>query len=170
MLRDDLGETPRSPASVSVFADPFCALPRDDGPCLPFENGARFTMHEILTLERGSPSSANPEKAAGARDQLDLLNRLGLPQDATEEDDSRDGHIYAVILRPDLETPDVVAMIHYVTDFGAGSARGHAVDSGWSIRLTRMSDIQLLASQYPDLIEDCFRIDPADRGRGGDEA
>lgn len=119
-------------------------------------------MPDLMTLNRGLPSGTKPDSEAGAREQLDLLNRLGLSLDATGED--ADEHVYVVILRPDLDTPEVVAMIHYVTDFGTGDARGYAVEDGWSIRLTRMGDIQLLASQYPDLIQDCFRADPAAGG------
>ncbi|SFU21705.1 hypothetical protein SAMN05518861_12851 [Mesorhizobium sp. YR577] len=47
----------------------------------------------------------------------------------------------------------MVSLIRYITDFGSGDARGVALDGGWSMRLTRLSDLQLLTSQYPDLIE-----------------
>ena len=61
---------------------------------------------------------------------------------------------YFVRLRRDLQAHDVVSLIHYITVFGSGDARGFALDGGWSIRLTKLTDLQLVANQYPDLIED----------------
>ncbi|WP_378620180.1 hypothetical protein [Nitratireductor sp. GCM10026969] len=60
---------------------------------------------------------------------------------------------YVVRLRPDLDIPEVVRLIDYVHAFGTGDARGHAVDGGWSLRLTELSDLRLLATYVPELIE-----------------
>lgn len=61
--------------------------------------------------------------------------------------------IYVVRLRKDLQITDVTRMLHYLTDFGSGDSRGHALDGGWSIRLGNLSDLQLLSSQCADLID-----------------
>ena len=58
-----------------------------------------------------------------------------------------------VRVRRELGPQDVVALVRYLTDFGSGDARGVAVDGGWSIHVTKLADLQLVTSQYPDLIE-----------------
>lgn len=62
-------------------------------------------------------------------------------------------NVFLVKLRSDLQVTDVVSIVHYVTDFGVGDARGLALDGGWSIRLSELSDLRLLALQFPELIE-----------------
>lgn len=60
---------------------------------------------------------------------------------------------FVVRVRRELGAQDVVALVRYLTDFGSGDALGVAVDGGWSIHLTKLADLQLVTSQYPDLIE-----------------
>lgn len=63
------------------------------------------------------------------------------------------GPHYIVGLRPDVDTDGVVRLVRYVTDFGTGEVRGRAVNGGWSIQLSQLSDLRLLQAQYPDLVE-----------------
>ncbi len=75
------------------------------------------------------------------------------PPIATAQNYQGPDEIFIVRLRRDLQAHQVVSLIRYITDFGSGDARGVALDGGWSMRLTKLSDLQLLTSQYPDLIE-----------------
>ncbi|WP_091918112.1 hypothetical protein [Mesorhizobium sp. YR577] len=75
------------------------------------------------------------------------------PPIATARNYEGPDEVFIVRRRRDLQAHQVVSLIRYITDFGSGDARGVALDGGWSMRLTRLSDLQLLTSQYPDLIE-----------------
>lgn len=80
------------------------------------------------------------------------------PTITPEEEASRTGQPgerpYTLLLQRHLQIGDVTRLLHYVTDFGTGDARGHEHDGGWSIRLSDISDVRLLTSQCGDLIED----------------
>lgn len=89
--------------------------------------------------------------------QVRQLSRpAGDPAEATGRNartQAAEGKAFFVKLRSDLQTNDVVSIVHYVTDFGTGDARGLALDGGWSIRLSEISDLRLLAFQFPELID-----------------
>lgn len=80
------------------------------------------------------------------------------PTTTPEEEACRTGQSaersYTLLLQRHLQIGDMTRLLHYVTDFGTGDARGHEHDGGWSIRLSDMSDVRLLTSQCSDLIED----------------
>lgn len=61
---------------------------------------------------------------------------------------------YTLVLRGHLELKDVTWLLHYVSDFGTGDARGHAYDGRWCIRLSEIRDVRLLISQCGDIIVD----------------
>jgi hypothetical protein len=87
-----------------------------------------------------------------------------LTSDGTANDDTTrstinaetEDAIYVVRLRSDLQINEVTRLVHYVSDFGSGDVRGHALEGGWCLRLTRLSDLRLLAAQCPELIEGHF--------------
>lgn len=69
------------------------------------------------------------------------------PANATER-------CYTLVLERHLQIDDVTRLLHYVSDFGIGDARGHAHGGGWCIRLSEIADVRLLTSQCGDLIDD----------------
>jgi hypothetical protein len=70
-----------------------------------------------------------------------------------DRSDSRSAPTYVVRLRRDLRMTDVKRLLRYISDFGSGAARAHALDGGWCIRLSSLADLRLLSSQCAELIE-----------------
>jgi hypothetical protein len=63
---------------------------------------------------------------------------------------SRSAPTYVVRLRRDLQMTDVTQLLRYISDFGSAAARGHALDGGWCIRLSNLSDLRLSPSNAPN--------------------
>lgn len=60
---------------------------------------------------------------------------------------------YVVRLRLDLQMAAVTRLLRYISDFGVGHASAHALDGGWCIRLSSVTDLRVFSSQCAELIE-----------------
>ena len=118
------------------------------------KEGTRSRMVEFDLFDDG-PGTAND---SGPLDNSTATSAPEMAVDfrpsAMAQDCEPPKETFFIRLRCDLQAHDVVSLIHYITVFGSGDARGFALDGGWSIRLTKLTDLQLVAAQYPDLIED----------------
>lgn len=94
--------------------------------------------------------SGTPDAAASAESPATSIDNHPSPD---AQDCEHANEVFVVRLRCDLQAHEVVSLIRYITDFGSGDARGVALDGGWSMHLTKLPDLRLLTSQFPDLIE-----------------
>lgn len=71
----------------------------------------------------------------------------GTPPDLGAIQQPATGRSYILLRHPSVQTNDVNRILHYVTDFDGGDARGHAFDGGWCICRSDPADANLLLSQ-----------------------
>jgi hypothetical protein len=84
----------------------------------------------------------------------ELLESRSQPEGARDAS----GCSYIVVLRRDLKIADVTRLLHYLSDFGSGNARGYERDGGWCLRLIDLADVRLLTFQCAEMIEEVARI------------
>jgi hypothetical protein len=61
--------------------------------------------------------------------------------------------VYMVRLRPDLATHDVASLVHHIRSLGCGEVNAQPIGGAWTLALSSLSDLQLLATKHSDLIE-----------------
>jgi hypothetical protein len=93
------------------------------------------------------------QKQADSVDRVTEHEREAQSVASPDRSNSRPASTYVVRLQHDLQVSDATRLLCYISDFGFGVARAHALDGGWCLRLSSLADLQLLSSQCAELIE-----------------
>jgi hypothetical protein len=117
--------------------------------------GREALEHVFEACRRQTPDDRDTSetKQADSTDRVTEHEREGQSVASPDRSDSRPAPTYVVRLRHDLQASDVTRLLRYISDFGFGDARGHALDGGWCLRLSKLADLRLLSSQCAELIE-----------------